>query len=309
MITKNHTVSVIIPTYQRRALLLETIESVWAQTVLPEEIIIGDDSKDDQTENFVNEVIIPRSPVPITYFHHKPSLKEVKNVDFQYQHSTCDLILHLHDDDPILPRCIELLKLPFENNEEIIASFGLQKIIEADGKMINNPGGINKAYFRTSDRAGLVDGFMAGAVSMFPNNGFMVKRTAALSIGYDDNGKAGLATDFYFGFRLGQLRKPFFFVNEYTALCRLTPDSQSRSGLADNCYRTVKILLKDCTAEELDTEIKQTLKDKMPLAISYAAVNDKGQAMKWLFSRYYMHHFLSPRWFKRLFVTANLLKA
>ncbi len=91
------TVSVIIPTYHRPKLLKETIESVWAQTMRPDEILIGDDSKNDQTEKLVMAELIPKSPVPIRYFHHQPSLKEVRNVDFQYLHAQGDLILHLHD--------------------------------------------------------------------------------------------------------------------------------------------------------------------------------------------------------------------
>lgn len=303
----NLTVSVIIPTYHRPALLLETLESVWAQTILPDEIIIGDDSRDNETENLINAVIYDKSPVPIRYFHHKPSLREVKNVDFQYQHASGDLLLHLHDDDPIFPKCIELLKKPFTEHDEIIASFGLQKIIDEQGNVTNDQESLNNSYYRTADRAGIVDGFMAGAVAMFPNNGFMVRREAALSIGYSDLGKSGLATDFYFGFRLGQLQKPFYFVNDYTAYCRLTPDSQSRTGFTDNSYQTVKILLENCPKEKISGEIYHSLRKRMPIAISYAAVNDKSQALKWLFSKYYINQIFSPRWIKRLLVTGNIL--
>lgn len=295
------TVSVIIPTYHRPQLLKETIESVWAQTVLPDEILIGDDSKDDATEILVNNELIPASPVPIRYFHHKPSLKEVRNVEFQYANAKADLILHLHDDDPIYPRCIELLKPPFEQHPEIVASFGLQRIIDENGQVGRRSEDVNRDYFRTPERAGLVDGFMAGAVCMFPNNGFMVRREAACAVGYSDQGRAGLATDFYFGFRLGKLRRPFYFVNEFTAKCRITAGSQSRTGDADNAYRAVKILLEDCRPDELSGEIEQSLKNRIPLAITTAArKKERRTALRWLFSTYYRDRMLSPRWFKRL---------
>ena len=83
----------------------------------------------------------------------------------------------------------------------------MQNLIDEKGTLIPGAAEVNKAYFRTPDRAGLVDGFMAGAVAMFPNNAFMVRREAACKIGYSDAGRAGLATDFYFGFRLGQLAR------------------------------------------------------------------------------------------------------
>jgi glycosyltransferase involved in cell wall biosynthesis len=295
------TVSVIIPTYHRPQLLKETIESIWAQTVKSDEILIGDDSKDDETEKLVTTELIPASPIPIRYFHHKPSLKEVRNVDFQYANAKGDLILHLHDDDPIYPQCIEFLKPPFEKHPEIVASFGLQRIVDEHGQLGSGSEDVNRDYFRTPERAGIVDGFMAGAVCMFPNNGFMVRREAACKIGYSDQGRAGLATDFYFGFRLGKLGKPFYFVNEFTAKCRITTNSQSRTGDADNAYRAVKILLEDCRPEQITPEIKQSLKNRIPLAITTAArKKDRRNALRWLFSTYYRDQMFTPRWIKRL---------
>jgi len=298
------TVSVIIPTYHRPVYLKETIESVWAQTILPKEIIIGDDSKDDETEKMVIIDLIPLSPVPIRYFHHKPSLREVKNVDFQYSKTTGDLVLHLHDDDPVYPRCIELLKEPLQDHPEAIASFGLQHIIDEDGNITPGSEKVNAVFFRTASREGLNDGFIAGAISMFPNNGFMVRRDAALSIGYSDNGRAGLATDFYFGFRLGKIGKPFYFVNDFTAKVRLTANSQSRTSVSDNAYRAVKILLEDCPENLRSPEINQSLRNRIPLAITIAAnKKDRKSAFKWLFSRYYRDKLLTPRGIKRLLLT------
>lgn len=302
------TVSVIIPTYHRPELLFQTLESIWAQTVLPDEIIIGDDSKDDRTEIFINTVVIPKSPVKIRYFHHKPSLREVKNVDFQYRQASYELILHLHDDDPILPGCIEVLVKPFVDNPEIVASFGLQKMIDLSGRIIDTDPTVNQIYYRTPEREGIVDGFIAGAVAMFPNNGFMIRRDIAISVGYDDQGKAGLATDFYFGFRLGQLHRPFYFVNEYTALCRTTPDSQSRLGLTDNNYQTVKLLLDNCLPEDISPEMKESIELRMPAAITYAAYKDKNQAKKWIKSPYYRKHRYTLRWLKRIMIIRNLIK-
>lgn len=294
-------ISVIIPTFKRPLLLTETIESVWTQTVLPDEIIIGDDSPDDETERMVNEELIPRSRVPIRYFHHRPSLREVRNVDFQYAQAKGDILLHLHDDDPIYPRCIELLKPPFSESPDIIASFGLQRIIDPHGKVIPGTDGMNADFYRTPERAGKVDGMMAGATRMFPNNGFMVLREAACRVGYSDNGRAGLATDFYFGFRLGQLGKPFFFVNDFTAKVRLTENSQARMAHSDNSYQNVKILLEDCLPAQIGPEIRESLRNLMPLAITIAVKKgDRASALRWLFSPYYRSQMLTPRWIKRL---------
>lgn len=300
-------VSVIIPTYKRAALLEETLDSCFSQTHLPDEILIGDDSPDDLTEKRVNEHIIPRSPVPIRYFHHKPSLKEVANVDFLYARVQGKRILHLHDDDPVYPNCIEDLLEPFERNPEIIASFGLQHLIAEDGSLLpDDEQDVNEAYFRHPEREGLVDPFVASAVSMFPNNGFLVDAETARRVGYSDGGRAGLATDFYFGFRLGQQKRPFYFVSKYTAMVRLTAQSQSRVKTPDNAFRCMKILLEEIKPEQFTPEIEKSLSDRIKGAISVAAQNgNRSLAWEWYFSKYHRPHILTMgglRRFIRLFV-------
>jgi glycosyltransferase involved in cell wall biosynthesis len=293
-------ISVVIPTYNRPIFLEETLRSVWGQSVLPNEIIIGDDSSDNLTEELVLNELVNISPVPIRYYHHKPSLKEVKNVDFQYRQASFDLILHLHDDDPILPRCIELLLRPFAEDPELVASFGKQLVITHDGYSIDQADSINRAYWRTLKRAGKVDGLFAGVTSMFPNNSFLIRKDIALQVGYDDRGRAGLATDFYFGFRVGMLRKPMFFVPEFTALCRQTEGSQSRTSASDNSYRAVKIILEDFPSSAFTKEIDISVSNRMPMAIASAvAAGDKANAFRWLFSRFYRYKLFTLRGFKR----------
>ena len=295
-------VSAIIPTYKRPALLEETLDSCFAQTRLPDEILIGDDSPDDLTEKRVNEHIIPRSPVPIRYFHHKPSLKEVRNVDFLYNHAQGKRILHLHDDDPVYPNCIKDLVEPFEKNPDIVASFGLQHCIAEDGTLLPQNGqNVNENFFRVPEREGLVDPFIAGAVSMFPNNAFLVDADMARKVGYSDGGRAGLATDFYFGFRLGRMKRPFYFVPKYTAKVRLTTVSQSRSTEADNAFRCVKILLEEIKPEEITPEIEKALSERIKAAIWVASHNgNRNLAWQWYFSKYHQPHILTMGGVRRL---------
>ena len=86
-------------------------------------------------------------------------------------------------------------------------------------------------------------------------------------MGYDDGGRAGSATDFYFGFRLGRLGKPFYFVPKYTAKVRLTGQSQSRGKGADNAFRSLNILLEDLKPEQFTPEIEKSLSDRVRGAV------------------------------------------
>ena len=49
--------SVIIPTYNRAALLRETLESVFQQTFSDYEIIVVDDGSTDRTENALEQLV------------------------------------------------------------------------------------------------------------------------------------------------------------------------------------------------------------------------------------------------------------
>ena len=293
-------ISVLIPTYNRPEYLLEAVKSVWEQTILPHEILIGDDSKDELTAQLVEEKLIPESPVPIKYFHHKPSLRQTNNVDFLIRKASCELSILLHDDDLLMPACLQVLKQPLEAHPDVVASFGNQYLIKPEGEVIEDSDRLlNEQYYRTPEREGIVNGEWAATVQMFPNNAYLVRTTIAQKIGYKDDGRAGDAVDFYFGFRLGKDRL-FYWVNEVTAKYRINHPSISGSGSVEFMSPIVRILLEDLTSEELkSTHIRKKIRELMNPAISeLIRAGDKRTAVKWIFSSYY--DLLSLRGLKRL---------
>lgn len=297
------TISAIIPTCGRPAWLEETIRSVWSQTRLPEEILVGDDSGGNETRDLVLGRLAGESPVPLHYFHHPTPLKEAANVDFLYSRAKGGALLQLHDDDPVYPRCIEVLLPPLEQDGRVAASFGNQHHIGPDGRLLPDAGAVNAAFYRTPEREGMVDGLWAGATQMFPNNGYVCRTDFARQVGYLGDGRGGYAPDFYFGVRLGKLGHPFFYVNEFTAQCRLTPVSTSRGNPeADTFYRILRVLLEDLTDEQRAVpEIRKQIENVIPGAITMAIrKGERRLAWQWLFSPYYRPQRFSPRWMKRL---------
>lgn len=298
-------ISVIIPTYNRPDFLLVAIKSVWEQNLLPDEIIIGDDSNNDETERLVRNMLIPNSPVPIIYQHHKPSLRQTMNVEFLLQKATCELLLLLHDDDALLPSCLELLIQPLIQHSEVTASFGKLYLMNNSGEILEGQEkGINEKFCRTSDREGIVDGGWAGTVQMFPSNSFLVRTETAKQVGYFDGGRAGDAVDFYFGFRLGKTRK-FYFVDEFTSKYRYSLSSVSGSGSVNFISAALKILLEDLEKEKLENEyVQKRIKGIMNPSISEVIRGgDKKLALKWMFSPYY--NILTLRGFKRVAMLFN----
>jgi glycosyltransferase involved in cell wall biosynthesis len=300
---QNMTVSVIIPTYERLVLLKEAIDSVLNQSLLPDEIIIGDDSKNDLTERYVKEEVIPGSEIPIKYFHHEPSLKQGRNVEFLFNQVSGELLLLLHDDDLLLPNCIETLILPLSKYPEVVASYGNQLFFTEDGRDVRDSQKINAKYYRTGDREGIVNGEWASVVQMFPNDAFLVRTKDAKEVGYFAQGRAGDAVDFYFGFRLGKGNR-FYYVNKNTAKYRICIDSVSGSGSTNFMSATLKILLQDIDSPMRERpEVKKKIKQLMNPAISEVIRGgNKNLAIKWMTSEYY--NIFTLRGLKRLLMLA-----
>lgn len=296
-------VSVIIPTYNRLDLLKEAISSVLNQSLLPDEIIIGDDSKNDLTKNYIQNELEQNSKVPIKYFHHRPSLKQGRNVEFLINQASCELLLLLHDDDLLVPDCIESLIQPLKKYKEVVASFGDQIFILENGKEVKESQKLNHKYYRSKDRQGIVDGEWASVLQMFPNDAFLVRTDIARKIGYYAEGKAGDAVDFYFGFRLGKGNK-FFYLNKYTAKYRMCTDSVSGSGSTNFISATLKILLQDIDQPMKNRpEVKRKIKKLMNPAISEVIRGgDKKLAFSWMTSEYY--NLFSLKGLKRLMMLA-----
>lgn len=156
------TVAVCIPTYCRPALLQHAVESCLQQTRLPDEILIGDDSSNDETEYAVNQ-LQRKTHVPIEYFHNRPGRGQARNINSLYARVRCSHLMLLHDDDMLLPNAVSDLASCWDDFPELTAAYGKQYSASEEG-VINYPLSeeLNRAYYRTPDREGMQ------AFSFFP---------------------------------------------------------------------------------------------------------------------------------------------
>lgn len=280
-------ISVIIPTYERPKLLAEALDSVMAQTLLPDEIIIGDDSGNVETENLIQK-FYDHPKCKIRYYHHKPALKQERNVDFLIHKVNSEFTLLLHDDDLLLPNCLEYLIAPLKKNPEVVASFGTQYFIKENGQVIDKTLEWNAKYFKIPENEGVVNGEWASIVQMFPNDGYLMRSKIAKKIGYNGNGRGGDAVDFYFAFRLAKKNK-FYYVNKFTSSYRICDQSISSSRSTEFMSPIVKILLNDLDNDMKDLPyVRKKISELMNPAISEVIRGgDKKTAFQWMLSDYY----------------------
>jgi GT2 family glycosyltransferase len=91
--------SIIIATYNRAIDLKETFVSIISQTILPKEVIVIDDSNNNETEKLIKDIKdIFENKVILKYLHNssEKSLTIARNMGVKY--SSGDIILFLDDD-------------------------------------------------------------------------------------------------------------------------------------------------------------------------------------------------------------------
>ncbi len=285
-------ISVCIPTYKRYKLFREALQSVIEQTLQPMEIIIGDDSPDNITENLVSD-IKKDCKIPIVYAHHSPSLGQAANVNFLYETAKGDKIVLLHDDDLLLPSALEELSSCWDIYPDLVAAYGKQYIISEDGVVdLNHSENLNKMFFRTSDRAGLQKSSLEAAIlHQFPSNGYMVLASAAKSVMYRSYEEIGNGGDFDFSFRLSMKYPDFFFLDKYISKYRLSSDAISLR--TDSAAQSFQNILNTDVPDEIAWAKEYELKRSAPIAIVQLINSGKRkQAVDIYFSEY---HPLSKR--------------
>lgn len=235
MPSSTDTVSICIPTCDRPELLEETIRSCTSQTRLPDEIVIGDDSTSDTTEQLV-QGLSRTSPVSINYRRNTPRLGQNGNINSLFVRANGSHLVLLHDDDLLTENALADLIGCWDLHPDLTGAFGKQYIISHDGvRDIPASERLNQLYRRTAAQAGLQPhSWEVGLSQQFPNNGYMVRTEAAREILWRTPEEVGNGGDFDFGLRMGLRYEKFYFVDAYTSQYRLTKGGSISSSTSDD---------------------------------------------------------------------------
>lgn len=115
----------VIPTKNRPRDLIKAVRSILAQTRLPDELIIVDQSPSDESRSLVDILISGDECIKLAYIHdpHISGLVDAKRV--ASERASGDIVCFLEDDVILESDYIEQIELGFTNHPEMVGCCGI----------------------------------------------------------------------------------------------------------------------------------------------------------------------------------------
>ena len=128
-------ISICIPAYKKPEFVVRAIQSIQKQSYKNVEIIISDDSPNEDIKIAIQSYI---SELNIKYYHNQPALKSPRNWNNAIQLSTGDFYMLLHQDDWLeSDQCLALFIAAFKSNPNVRFVFCKNTAIQPDGSVLN----------------------------------------------------------------------------------------------------------------------------------------------------------------------------
>jgi glycosyltransferase involved in cell wall biosynthesis len=295
-------VSICIPTYNRPEYLKEAVHSCLSQTCKPTEILIGDDSDNNISQQLISD-LQKNSSISIRYFKHRSALKQAANVNFLFNQVKTDFLMLLHDDDILVDDAIEKLTNVSSKHPCVDAFFGKQYVMDSSGIInLKASEALNKNFYRTIEYEGCkLSSLEAGFLQQFPNDGYILKTSVAKQLLYNDT--MSDACDFEFGLRLGKKNSCLYFLNEYTCKYRISEIAVTTKKNYDAGLIAYKIIKALEVPKNSEIFRKKWLRLKAPVAIVQACnANNIKDALSIYFGKWHRRRILTLGGVKRLWL-------
>ncbi|MEF2147688.1 glycosyltransferase [Aquilutibacter rugosus] len=124
--------SVVLCTCNGERFLQEQLESILAQTVLPSELIISDDTSTDSTTKIIEDFIPVASSagIAVKYIRQSHLLGVTRNFEFAMRRSTKEIVVLSDQDDVWIPGKIERVLREFESPDVVMIASDAELIDE-----------------------------------------------------------------------------------------------------------------------------------------------------------------------------------
>jgi glycosyltransferase involved in cell wall biosynthesis len=202
------TCSVVIPTYNGAAFIGHALESAFAQTLLPAEVLVVDDASSDDTPALV-QTALSLAPVPVRLIRlPRNSGGPAKPTNIGIRAARGELISVLDQDDVFVPRKLEEQAAGFALGADVVLVGGRAASVDAPetikweglgwpGLNWNSPG----AKPRRFSGLDVLSLLLAHGMFLSGYPGFMFRKSAWAAAGGIDE-RLAIATDFDFACRL-----------------------------------------------------------------------------------------------------------
>lgn len=124
-------VSILVPTYNRRAYLKECLDSLLTTTV-PCEIIVSDNASSDGTPELLGTYDDPR----IRYYRQETNIGSIANHNFLLSQASREYVCLFGDDDIALPGCFESKVAVLDNAPHIDGIYSLPMGLDEHGNLM-----------------------------------------------------------------------------------------------------------------------------------------------------------------------------
>ena len=128
----SHTVTVVIPTFNRAGMLFRAIQSLQRQTYANWVLIVVDNASEDNTSSVVEEAM--RNDARISYYRHSENIGMLPNWEFGLSKVNSRFFCLLCDDDYVLPGFLQAAMNEMERHPEIGLCFGIADVVDGVGK-------------------------------------------------------------------------------------------------------------------------------------------------------------------------------
>jgi glycosyltransferase involved in cell wall biosynthesis len=296
-------VSICVPTCNRPDLLEVSLRACLAQTYRNIEVLIGDDSNNDATQDLIRERYAHDSRV--RYMRNTPRFGQALNIANLFNEASGDKIVLMHDDDLIETDAVESLLSLWTQHPELEIAFGDQYVIDMDGKIDHEASRAgNIAFCRTKEAEGLqkTPG-RTGLVSMFPNNGWMANAELVRRINYQ--ARFGVGCEFAFGVEICLAAKQIYYLHRYVSSYRLTQGSMSQTtavSMHSAAVEAYKIARDVKIGPELESARRVAYKRMVPIVVSTLSRNHQPlNGLKLALSHLHVYNYgLSARFYYHL---------
>lgn len=230
MIGGPNSIAVIIPTYNSMKYFRETLDSVFLQTLQPDEILVNDDASSDGTPDFAEQYGPEfarqhgRTVPPIRVFRRGPGQRQTGSRNYAATQTECEWIAFLDHDDLWEPNKLERQMSELARHPEADLCYTSLVTFTQEGERIEiqktplvpPADGIRKALFHSTT---------------FLPSGVVVRRRRFLETGGFDT-KYKVAEDWELWLRMLKAGFRFAACPEPLVKFRIHPNNQSRNALA-----------------------------------------------------------------------------